>query len=182
SSAVLQTTVDEILKFRLGIGRGLEHEIQNKSLTEWLRVGAIREDDELRFLNHFHNPLNAWTVAGYVNVGQSSILWAQKAARSTPSWSWPDARRYYLEALTLPRASERDAALARTFRALGHVIHLVQDAAVPAHTRNDPHSAYNYERLVRDVQQSIDPREAAFFTSLLANPRMPDRGWKTLEA
>lgn len=36
--------------------------------------------------------------------------------------------------------SERDQFFAWTFQALGHIMHLIQDASVPAHTRNDKHA------------------------------------------
>ena len=44
-------------------------------------------------------------------------------------------------ALTNPSDATRKLQYASVFRTLGHLIHLVQDAAVPAHTRNDPHLA-----------------------------------------
>jgi hypothetical protein len=40
--------------------------------------------------------------------------------------------------------ADREAALARTFETLGHVMHLVQDLSVPAHTRNDFGSHLQY--------------------------------------
>jgi hypothetical protein len=36
-------------------------------------------------------------------------------------------------------AREPERRLADTFDTLGHLTHLVQDASVPAHTRNDAH-------------------------------------------
>lgn len=55
------------------------------------------------------------------------------------NWGWGDARRLYLSALTDPDARTREAAAADLFRALGQIMHLVVDAGVPEHTRNDPH-------------------------------------------
>jgi hypothetical protein len=48
-------------------------------------------------------------------------------------------RQHYLQALTAATAAERQAYFARTFRGLGHQIHLIQDAAQPDHVRNDNH-------------------------------------------
>src|SRR5262249_16688458 len=154
----------------LGAGEGIGQVADGKRLTEWIGLGSIREDDTLRFLNHFHNPLRTWDAAGFrgpwpflgVQVGSSSVLLQQDAEHS--GWSWGDVRSAYLEALTRPQSRERDERLARTFEGLGHLIHLVQDAGSPAHTRNDPHvgpghvslgaprtKGYNYETFVRDV-------------------------------
>ena len=49
-------------------------------------------------------------------------------------------RKYYLQALIGDTAVERQAYFARTFRGLGHQIHLIQDAAQPDHVRNDTHA------------------------------------------
>ncbi len=55
------------------------------------------------------------------------------------NWSWHDARRMYYQALTEPDPVRREALLAATFRALGQIMHLVVDASVPEHVRNDEH-------------------------------------------
>ena len=41
--------------------------------------------------------------------------------------------------MTLETKGDREAAFARVFAGLGHMIHLVQDMSQPAHVRNDPH-------------------------------------------
>ncbi len=54
--------------------------------------------------------------------------------------NWDNARLYYYRALTRITPTGvygRDTALAQTFQALGQVMHLLQDMAVPAHVRND---------------------------------------------
>src|SRR5262249_294783 len=65
-------------------------------------------------------------------------------------FDWHAARRSYLDGLTKQSPAARDAALAKTFEAVGHVMHLVQDLAVPAHVRNDfqAHLEYCAPRLV----------------------------------
>src|SRR5690606_14585558 len=59
-----------------------------------------------------------------------------------------DAREAMYRALTgrardgrevAPTQAERNKYWATTFRALGDVVHLVQDMGQPQHTRNDPH-------------------------------------------
>jgi hypothetical protein len=50
-----------------------------------------------------------------------------------------DARSYYLNGLTMVAQSDRNTNLGLMFLSLGHVIHLLQDAAQPQHVRNDAH-------------------------------------------
>ncbi len=72
-------------------------------------------------------------------TGISSLVWAQLSddpgGYSYNAFSWIAARNNYYKALTT--GSESDWKL--TFQALGQVMHLVADAAVPAHVRNDTH-------------------------------------------
>lgn len=51
--------------------------------------------------------------------------------------NWNVARNLYYNALTSQTSINRESNLAETFRTLGYVMHLLQDMAVPAHTRND---------------------------------------------
>ncbi len=108
--------------------------------------GSIREDEPFHNpKNHFHDPVTgSWETAGLFNawlaqdgIGESSLLWQQDDYRQ--AFSWQDARREYLTAMTAPNEAAERNHLVRAMRALGHVVHLVQDAATPAHTRNDWH-------------------------------------------
>jgi hypothetical protein len=170
-----------VLQDALGMDSGLDTISRGQPLTEWLAQGGRREDDLLRFLNHFHNPLADWSAAGLLaGVGQSSILWGQNTTLS--GWSWQDVRDAYFDALTRSTRSDREAKLTTTFEGLGRQVHLLQDAASPAHTRNDPHALYNYESLVVQVQRQ-DPN--AFFSWLTGSPDtpgVPDRGWSALDS
>jgi Tol biopolymer transport system component len=91
------------------------------------------------------------------NEISSSVTWATGIRSPQPldkdnsvsafnEWDWDSAREYYYIYLTghdlngVAVASDkkaRDAYFAYCFRALGQVLHLLQDAAVPAHVRND---------------------------------------------
>lgn len=53
---------------------------------------------------------------------------------------WDSARTYFYEALTSREPLEKEAKFIKTFRAVGQVMHLLQDMAVPAHVRNDMQS------------------------------------------
>jgi hypothetical protein len=83
---------------------------------------------------------------------KSSLLWAQDGSYQERfyegNWSWSKAREHYYTALTgrdfggnaLPADEvKRKEYFARTFRGLGHQMHLLQDTAVPDHVRNDAH-------------------------------------------
>jgi len=147
-----RSTLDEILRARVGVSNGLDAIIRGQGLTEWLAQGGRREDDFIRFLNHFHDSLADWSSAGLLgSVGQSSILWGQNTTLS--GWSWQDVRNTYVDALTRPTRSDRETSLAKAFEGLGRQVHLVQDAASPSHTRNDPHALFNYESLVEQVRR-----------------------------
>jgi hypothetical protein len=179
--ASVRSTLDEVLRVQLGLAGGLGTAIRGQALTAWLAQGGRREDDLIRFLNHFHNPLADWAAAGLLgSVGQSAIPWGQNTNLS--GWSWQDVRNAYFDALTKPVNSDRDAGLARALEGLGRQAHLVQDAASPAHTRNDPHALYNYESLVDEVRE----REAAVFNAWLTGPPdtpgIPEPGWQTLDS
>ena len=179
--AGLRSTVDDVLRVQLGLGSGLGTAVRGQTLTAWLGQGGRREDDFIRFLNHFHNPLAEWSSAGLLgSIGQSSILWGQNASLS--GWSWEDVRNAYVDALTRPTRSDRETSLTRTFEGLGRQAHLVQDAASPAHTRNDPHALYNYESLVDEAR---DRDETAFNAWLTGSPDtsgVPDLGWSSLDS
>ena len=62
------------------------------------------------------------------------------AVRARPDFALPDARDYQYQSLTAPSRQVRDRYTALMFRALGQVLHVVEDMAQPQHTRNDPHA------------------------------------------
>jgi hypothetical protein len=178
-----RSQADDVLKDHLGVNEGLSKIAQGFSLAFWLGEGSRREDNVLRLLNHFHNPVAAvWSQAGLLgSIGQSSIVWAQNSAQGFPAWSWTNVRQRYFDALTKLQPSERDSELAKTFEGLGRQMHLIQDAASPAHVRNDPHLLYNYESLIDAIQ--IEDR-STFEGWLAASPDVPgapDPGWTSLD-
>lgn len=171
-SAARRSGLAHILRNGLHIDLGLEYLTGGLSLLNWLATGAVREDDQIRFFNHFHNPLTDWGFAGFP-LSQSSVLWGQNLDQD---WSWPKARAHFLAAITAESRASRDEALARTFRALGQLVHLVQDASVPAHTRNDPHVSVSFETFV-DYLRTTDPAE---LTRLLDLPHEIPSDWQAL--
>lgn len=147
--AVTRSNLDGILKQQLGIQEGVDKIlIENKTIKEWIMEGGKLEDEtNCRSKFHFHDPTESFDSAGLSNIAidtwcgnynhRSSLVWAQDTADNL--WSWQQARLYYLEALTDANKDIREEKFAATFRALGQVMHLVSDASVPAHVRNDIH-------------------------------------------
>jgi len=123
-----------------------------------LAQGARDEDSpKIRCKNHFHDPLMPWDLAGLnrgeiLDGGESSVIWAQRAIYDQyfGAYSWHDARQYFYKALTSTDPSERAMNLMMTFLSVGHLMHLIQDATVPEHVRDNSHALtlYNYESYV----------------------------------
>ncbi len=178
-------------------GTNAEGTVVKQTVFAWLGYGGIQEDRPgtywdyftnrpTRSANHFHNPLEPWAQAGlddtflmFHKTGQSSVLWAQNPNQDLGGrWSWPDARRYFYIALTgrnldgtevAKTNADKDAYYAYTFRAIGQLMHLVQDASVPEHVRNAIHIAPAYEAQIEEFRLRTD-KYGSFWTDLLANP------------
>jgi hypothetical protein len=103
--------------------------------------------------------------------------------QTSQDWAWQKARDYYWTALSTSTQSAREKAFADMFRALGQVMHLVVDASVPEHVRNDPHPFEglcrmvgircfgNYEYWVSDEHgRPGSIQETHFISNYLANP------------
>jgi hypothetical protein len=151
-----------------GIEEGLVWD-NTYEVWQWIIKGADKEDagrlenmatNTARFNNHFHNPLKTWDKAGlddWILIfpfhvgGKSSLLWAQDSAYQSDlnllgsakwpegDWTWEKTRENFYTALTAQNENDRQEFFARTFRGLGHQVHLLEDKAVPAHVRNDAH-------------------------------------------
>jgi len=170
----------------LGLGGDKEDEPEG-----WRLIFNIARNN-----NHFHNPLGGlWEYSGLnasillpfppyrLNYsGQSSILWAQNPNQDPGGrWSWHDARKYFYTALTgldwsgyliAPTHSDKNRYYANTFRALGQLMHLIQDASVPAHSRNEIHTLYHYEKWLEDIREKGKYENPPFatFNKFIANP------------
>jgi hypothetical protein len=144
-----------------GIKTPIRGATESRRVEQWIQLGGAREDEstifeylrgKARSFRHFHDPLLAWdrsglfyplTIPPRITRFESSVRWAQRSDQDRESghgnFSWPSARQYLLTALTDPDPTRREQAFADTFRALGQVMHLIADASVPEHVRNDPH-------------------------------------------
>jgi len=159
-------SLDAYLKTNIGLQTGIETVLNSRTISKWMNLGGQYEDlppwtpPYIRSVNHFHDPL---TDVGFTGVwgsgilfGQSSIHWAlapQHTQVPGGFYSWSDVRNYYFQALTLTEKTARDRNLADTFRGLGQLMHLVQDASVPAHCRDDGH--YNVSSIFSDYESWV---------------------------
>ncbi len=94
------------------------------SEKELIIKGAINEDKPpIRALNHFYDPIHKIGIKGY----GTAIKWVfDKESINTYNWS---------NAITSYARGEKEKSLIT----LGHLLHLLEDLSVPAHTRNDAH-------------------------------------------
>ena len=164
------------LRDQAGFLRGSQASFGEQNAVEWVAEGGEKEDDDLRFLKHFHDPLSDWSTAGLffiVTRHASSAVWLHDANQE---WSWPRARGYFETALTSANPAQREEAWGKTFRAVGQIMHLVADAAVPEHARLDPHPlgaiVGNYEYWVSGQHASSAGTET-FRTAYLSSPIEP---------
>ncbi|MFQ5989698.1 MAG: hypothetical protein ACE5K9_07270, partial [Candidatus Methylomirabilales bacterium] len=189
--------LNQILKNELGFPQGIEEPLRGREVFEWLREGGIREDSPIcRTTRHFHDPLQPWESAGLRTFNPiivvpcggssfpSSVHWAQEPNQGVgKKGSWQDARQHYLRALTASNPGTREEAFADTFQAIGQLMHLVVDASVIEHVRNDPHlleSALralgqrgygSYEHWVSDQHGPRgSSKEQNFITTYLSSP------------
>jgi hypothetical protein len=117
-----------------------------------------------RSYNHFYDPVYTVDGRGLSEippdirgaVGLNSFTWGSISnctgynfhsllfgiggnVHTTNIWSWPNARGYEWLGLTATNQSERQANLDNMFRAIGQVMHLLEDASQPQHVRNEQH-------------------------------------------
>ncbi|MDO8469463.1 MAG: hypothetical protein Q7S84_00390, partial [bacterium] len=148
-------------------------------LEPYLLDGSRREDDNERPMNHFYDPIhdvglhtpvlgtwakskdwandadNQTSVKYRVSATIASILSAiQERKLSLVSddtdFTWREAIRAWVN-------GEKEKAMFT----LGHVLHLMEDASVPEHTRNDPHPKYSpYESWTK--QFTLFNQDSAF--------------------
>ncbi|MBI4825847.1 MAG: hypothetical protein HY807_05435 [Nitrospirae bacterium] len=171
----LDTFMRTSLGFEKGVNSRFPSNSQDPttSALELLMTGSTDEDSPAcRASNHFHDPLKTWNQSGMSDEPSwldakclfwlpkfSNITWAtgylspppvgQKQTFSSDPYyapiNWDKARNYFYMALTATAKEDREANFASTFKTVGHVLHLLEDMAVPAHVRNDftSHVAFN---------------------------------------
>ncbi len=164
---------------------------ETTEFLEWvkkqIRDGATEEDAgnvfTAYYYNHFHNPLAlSWDQAGlstwYPGInGMSSLLWAQD---TTNPWNWQKAREYYYSALTSQIETDRQANFTKTFKGVGHISHLIQDSAQPAHVRNDIHPLDDRGDWPQFEYWAKNSKNQTAVSSFMSNPVFPSVFLNTL--
>ena len=124
--------------------------------------------DELGSLSMSYGlPSPNWAYNGNKNTGNAQSQFTRDIGNS---WSWTKARQYYLITLTSPLQGNRELYFAMLFRSLGQVMHLIQDAAQPDHTRNDAHpeSSYvDYEWYVAENYSALSSTRALDYSTII---------------
>ena len=173
----------DILDNQLGFKQGIGEILAGKTIVQWLEDAGRWEDEPVytRSFNHFHDPLQPWYIAGFDSTFKSSLIWAQDQGTIGSlfggDWSWKKARNSYHKGLTSLTKNDREINFADTFRAFGQIMHLIQDASVPAHVRNDPHiyidlfgkkiGKYHYEVWVNNNLPMISLSSKGFDKAIL---------------
>ncbi|MDP2692393.1 MAG: lamin tail domain-containing protein [bacterium] len=130
-----------------------------KEEIDWIRQGAFDEDKPIRWMNHFYDPINNRGVYYVWQYQMSSKKWAQSSSfqevYTLGDFSWQRAIYDY-------QHGNKEQALI----GLGHILHLISDASVPAHTRNNPHEfgdsyeqfvKYNWDILLKGLEKVEKP-------------------------
>ncbi|GFE59364.1 hypothetical protein [Geobacter sp. AOG1] len=181
NSAVVTTKFSSsYLQSMLGYAN-VKQPVNGSEIIKWFENAGEQEDSIPRFINHFHEPISN---SGYNGLWHSQLisgnpapLWAQmETERQFPGgkFSWRDARSYFHTALTSSDKTKREQSLSNTFRAVGQVMHLMQDMSVPEHTRDTTHILnYTIENFVEHIASNGKNPYWPKFISLLAPPYFP---------
>lgn len=94
----------------------------------WIAQGSIDEDADPRYLNHFYDPTTGKGIEKFSSAKQWSLNQDGFIGISGD----------YSESAIINNYKNGD--FKRAFQGIGHILHLIQDMSVPAHTRNDPHA------------------------------------------
>ncbi len=100
----------------------------SSSQIEWMRQGSINEDTWPRnWYYHFYDPV--------YNRGFGPLSAKEWAQNSQEQAKYPGGDHSWQKAISDYNSGHKKEA----FISLGHILHLIEDMAVPAHTREDPH-------------------------------------------
>ena len=135
------------------------------SPVTWMVQGSAREDDfykdegGFRSLNHFYDPLTGQGLSDRLIlspalIGRNSFDWASISNstglnvlippnnNTSNIWSWQNARGFEMAAFLGVTRTNRANNFNNMFRALGQVMHLLEDTSQPQHVRNENHLPY----------------------------------------
>ena len=106
----------------------------------WIIQGAKEEDTPIRWMNHFYNPETGRGLLAFASAKDWTGQNLKQSLYPKGNQTWQKAIESYA------KGDEKGA-----FIALGHNLHLIEDMAVPAHTRDDIHPTGDpYESWVKN--------------------------------
>jgi hypothetical protein len=140
---------DEVVDFY-----NLFYEPLTSEKKEWIVSGAMSEDTPPRWINHFYDPINKVGWSGE-NTGiwptmtikyfsgkvlssadpVSSLNWLHNQKLQSEYGEYKGNRTWERAIYEYANNNEQEA-----FSTLGYILHLIEDASVPDHTRNDTHA------------------------------------------
>ncbi len=93
-----------------------------------------------RFNNHFADPQNDYNGLTYgYGSRESALLWAWGSGSGRNEYDYQDAIRYFHRGFASASYAERRRFQAKMLVSVGHIMHVMNDMNVPAHTRDDAH-------------------------------------------
>ncbi|MDD5071739.1 MAG: lamin tail domain-containing protein [Patescibacteria group bacterium] len=104
------------------------NKISSTAEINWIMQGAREEDTPPRWMNHFYNPQTGYGLSFH----SSAKNWTGQNIKQS---FYPKGNQTWQRAIDSYIKGDRKEA----FIALGHNLHLIEDMAVPAHTRLDIH-------------------------------------------
>ena len=151
---------DQLKLFREDVVDGVEHE-------DDIFVDGDTDPLTLRVMRHFHRPVDESGLFMFEQTFPNSLQWGTMP-RSDNNWGWDDALEQY-----------QYGNYAEAFFAIGHVIHLIQDLTVPAHTHLDIHGPPDGD----DYESYCFKQMVSEYVSTLAVPAVdtPIPAFATLE-
>jgi len=119
----------------------------------WLKQGSIDEDIPIRYVNHFYDPIynRTWVKIYLGYLISTSKVWGQSSTAQAlydPAQNFagmfnpaadPEGLSSYDYSWDRAIYDYKKGNKQRAYYALGHILHLIEDATVPEHTRLDPH-------------------------------------------
>ena len=116
-----------------------EKKISEQEIS-WLKQGSVEEDEYHRWRYHFYEPQSGKGLGTWYSAKEWSQNQTAQTIQGLGNYTWQKAINSYV-------AGNKKKA----FVALGHILHLIEDMAVPAHTRLDSHpNGDPYEGWVAD--------------------------------
>lgn len=149
------------------------------TFAAWVGYGGVAEDAFVkrgeavkwggrRAVNHFHDPIGPGGYTGildndeisniaFINLlgkGISAADWVMNGRNGNKGvqnyWGYPTVGISFHRAFTAPTLGSRQSALAAAFRAIGQVMHLIEDNTVPDHTRDLAHPGSGFEEYMEE--------------------------------